>query len=214
MPFIRPALAIALVAMSAPLAAGAAEEDAGAYLAARSAVIASDYAEATSWFERALISDPGNQQLLDGALVGKMSLGDFQGAMAIAPRLVQLNSASVSGNLTLMADQAKRGAFEDFLTDQAAGRTINPALDGLAKAWAELGAGRMSDALATFDEVAKLQGMRPFALYHKALALASVGDFEGADKILRQRTCGSPVAASWPACRFSASSSGTLTRWP
>ncbi len=184
MPFIRPALAIALVAMSAPLAAGAAEEDAGAYLAARSAVIASDYAEATSWFERALISDPGNQQLLDGALVGKMSLGDFQGAMAIAPRLVQLNSASVSGNLTLMADQAKRGAFEDFLTDQAAGRTINPALDGLAKAWAELGAGRMSDALATFDEVAKLQGMRPFALYHKALALASVGDFEGADKIL------------------------------
>lgn len=184
MPFFRPVLAVALVAMAVPLATRAAEEDAGAYLAARSAVIASDYAEATSWFERALISDPGNERLLDGALVGKMSLGAFDGALVIASRLVQRNNASASANIALMADQAKRGAFEDLLRDQQAGRAINPALDGLAEAWAEVGAGRMSDALATFDETAKLQGLRPLALYHKALALASAGDFEGADTIL------------------------------
>ncbi len=111
-------------------------------------------------------------------------MGDFDGAIAIAPRLLQINSASPSANLTLLVDQAKRGAFEDLLKDQEAGRSINPALDGLATAWAQLGAGRMSDALATFDKIANMQGMRPFALYHKALAQASVGDFEGADAIL------------------------------
>ena len=180
---IRPLLA-ALLVSATPVAA--AEEDAGAYLAARSAVIASDYAEATQWFTRALITDPGNRQLLDGALVGKISLGDFEGAMPIARRLVQIDSASIAANLVLMSDQAKQGAFEEFLKDQSAGRSINPALDGLAAAWAQLGAGRMSEALAGFDAVSDMRGMAPFGQYHKALALASVGDFEGADEILSQ----------------------------
>jgi tetratricopeptide (TPR) repeat protein len=51
-------------------------------------------------------------------------------------------------------------------------------------AWAELGTGRMSEALEGFDKIAAMQGLEPFGLYHKALALASVGDFEGADAIL------------------------------
>lgn len=38
----------------------------------------------------------------------------------------------------------------------------------------------MSEALDAFDEVSKEQGLGGFAAYHKALALASVGDFEGA----------------------------------
>ncbi|MBY0397980.1 MAG: tetratricopeptide repeat protein, partial [Thermoleophilia bacterium] len=41
------------------------------------------------------------------------------------------------------------------------------------------------EATAAFDDLGKLEGLKPFAAYHKALALASVGDFEGADAILR-----------------------------
>ena len=41
-------------------------------------------------------------------------------------------------------------------------------------------------ALVDFDEVAKLQGLAPFATYHKALALASVGDFESAEALFAQ----------------------------
>ncbi len=181
MSLIRPLVALLLVTAT-PLAA--AEEDAGAYLAARSAVIASDYTEASQWFTRALIADPGNLQLLDGALIGKLSMGDFEAALPIARRLVQIDNTSPAANIALMADQAKRGAFEDFLTDQASGRSINPLVDGLTSAWAQLGAGRMSEALSGFDTVAAMQGMSTFALYHKAIALASVGDFEGADEIL------------------------------
>jgi Flp pilus assembly protein TadD len=180
----RPLLAAALAALLLPLPSRAAEEDAGAYLAARSAVIASDYRDASSWFTRALLADPNNPQLLDGALVGRMSLGDFDGAKAIAQRIVTLGGKSPAANITLAADQAKRGAFDEFLADQAAGRAINPAVDMLSLAWAQIGAGSMSEALEGFDKITATTGLEAFGRYHKALALASVGDFEGADELM------------------------------
>jgi tetratricopeptide (TPR) repeat protein len=180
----RPLLAAALAALLLPLPSRAAEEDAGAYLAARSAVIASDYRDASSWFTRALLTDPNNPQLLDGALVGRMSLGDFDGAKAIAQRIVTLGGKSPAANITLAADQAKRGAFDEFLADQAAGRAINPAVDMLSLAWAQIGAGSMSEALEGFDKITATTGLEAFGRYHKALALASVGDFEGADELM------------------------------
>jgi tetratricopeptide (TPR) repeat protein len=180
----RPLLAAAFAALLLPMPARAAEEDAGAYLAARSAVIASDYRDASSWFTRALLADPSNPQLLDGALVGRMSLGDFDGAKTIAQRIVTLGGKSPAANITLAADQAKRAAFDDFLADQAAGRAINPAVDMLSLAWAQVGAGSMSEALAGFDKITATTGLEAFGRYHKALALASVGDFEGADALM------------------------------
>lgn len=184
MSLTRPLLAAALAALLLPLPSRAAEEDAGAYLAARSAVIASDYRDASSWFTRALLADPNNPQLLDGALVGRMSLGDFDGAKAIAQRIVTLGGKSPAANITLAADQAKRGAFDEFLADQAAGRAINPAVDMLSLAWAQIGAGSMSEALEGFDKITATTGLEAFGRYHKALALASVGDFEGADELM------------------------------
>ena len=184
MSLTRPLLAAALAALLLPLPSRAAEEDAGAYLAARSAVIASDYRDASSWFTRALLTDPNNPQLLDGALVGRMSLGDFDGAKAIAQRIVTLGGKSPAANITLAADQAKRGAFDEFLADQAAGRAINPAVDMLSLAWAQIGAGSMSEALEGFDKITATTGLEAFGRYHKALALASVGDFEGADELM------------------------------
>jgi tetratricopeptide (TPR) repeat protein len=180
----RPLLAAAFAALLLPVPLRAAEEDAGAYLAARSAVIASDYRDASSWFTRALLADPDNPQLLDGALVGRMSLGDFDGARTIAQQIVSLGGNSPAANITLAADQAKRGAFDAFLADQAAGRAINPAVDMLSLAWAQVGGGSMSEALEGFDKVSATTGLEAFGHYHKALALASVGDFEGADELM------------------------------
>ena len=63
-------------------------------------------------------------------------------------------------------------------------------LDDLVKAWAKLGLGRSTEAMADFDKMAKTTGLEAFGLYHKALALASAGDFEGADDILSGRAAG------------------------
>ncbi len=84
----------------------------------------------------------------------------------------------------LLADQVQRRDYAALAADFGAGRSIGPLVDGLVNAWAALGQGRMSDALAAFDEAGKGAGLQDFALYHKALALASAGDFEGADLIL------------------------------
>ncbi|MGL5012367.1 MAG: tetratricopeptide repeat protein, partial [Paracoccaceae bacterium] len=62
--------------------------------------------------------------------------------------------------------------------------------DQLTKAWAEVGNGRMTEALAGFDAVTNSPGLEAFGLYHRALALASVGDYEGAEAILSGETNG------------------------
>jgi len=160
-----------------------ADEDAGSYLAAQSALSGHDFADATKYLARSLSKDPHNLTLMEGATSAYLSMGDLDKAAAMARRIVQNGSKSQVAALTLLGDGAKRGAWDGVLADLDAGQSVGPLFDGLLRAWAEVGAGRMSDALAAFDKVAGNSGLEPFGLYHKALALGSVGDFEGAAKI-------------------------------
>ncbi|MDT8857243.1 tetratricopeptide repeat protein [Paracoccaceae bacterium Fryx2] len=191
-PMMRPILALVVAAFAAHPALAQVDppEDSGAYLAARVAATESDYASAADWYARTLIRDAANPALLEGAIISNIGTGDFATATAMALRLQQLGVKSQEANIVLLADQAKRGDFAALLADAKAGRKIGALVDGLAAAWAELGNGRMSEALAGFDTLAKAPGLEAFGLYHKALALASVGDFEGADAILSGREAG------------------------
>lgn len=180
----RPVLAAALLAMwSQPLVAQAQGIDPGAYLAARVAGTSDDYREAAHWFTRALIAAPDDVWLMDGAIVAQLGAGNLDAAIAVAQRLKSKGAKSQPAELALIADQAKRGDFEALKATEEGGRTGALLLDGLIRAWGELGTGRMSEALEAFDEMAKTEGLQAFGLFHKALALASVGDFEGAEKI-------------------------------
>lgn len=158
--------------------------DAGAYLAARVAAAESDYRAAGAWYSRALAGDETNPGLLDGALISAMALGSFDVAVPLAQRLLDLGAQSQPAALALLTDKAQRGEFDAILADAAAGASVNELVDGLVLAWSQLGAGKMSEALEGFDTLAATEGLEAFGLYHKALALASVGDFEGADAIL------------------------------
>lgn len=197
---MRPIFALTLAALVLPAAGWAEGEatpavteattpapefvgDAGAYLAARIAATESDYRAAASWFTRALVADPSNIGLMEGALVSDLTLGQFDTATVLAKRLQEGGVENQTALLALLTDQAKRNDYAAILADAKAGKSINPLLDGLVVAWAELGNGRMTEATAAFDKVATTKGMEVFGLYHKALALASVGDFEGADAI-------------------------------
>ena len=81
--------------------------------------------------------------------------------------------------MVLLADEVKQGDYDAVLARFEAGRGIGALADGLIAAWAYLGQGDMAAALAQFDAVADERGLRGFAIYHKALALASVGRFRG-----------------------------------
>lgn len=158
-------------------------ENAGAYLAARVAAAESDYRAALGWLQLALKSDPDNPQLLDSAVISALAAGDFDSGAAFAEHMAKLGQRSQIGDLALIAAKVKAGDFAGLLAAQAEGRSVGALFDQLVAAWAEAGRGEMGDALAAFDKVAETKGIEVFGTYHKALALAAVGDFEGADAL-------------------------------
>ena len=186
----RPILALVLAALLAPSPVLAEDADAGAYLAARIAGGTSDYTAAAGWYTRALLADPGDPSLLEAAIVANLGLGEFDTATTIAARLHEIDALNQVAAIALLVDQVKVGDFAGVLAEAKAGRSIGALADDLVAAWAEQGMGQMSEALARFDKVATTPGLEVIGLYHKALALALVGDFEGADSILSGRAAG------------------------
>lgn len=203
MPFTH-RLAALLLATALPLAAPAQETgvetpaateapfdgDAGAYLAARSAATTNDYRAVAEWQARALAADPDNPLLLQPMIVAAAAVGDFPTAAIAAQHLKDIGQGLPVGDLVLLTEKAGAGDFSGILADPAALTSLGPLTAGLVSAWAEFGNGRMSEAQAAFDKVAAEKGMEAFGLYHKALALAAAGDFEGADKILSGNAAG------------------------
>lgn len=161
-----------------------AEPDAGAYLAARMAIMDYDFALSAAYLDRALVDDPQNPVLLEEALRAHFALGEFDQAFALADRMVAIGIDSQTANFIAMAHAAHAGDWQRIFVLLEQGHSVGPLVDGLAQAWSFVGRGRMTRAVQSFDEVIDSPGLRAFGLYHKALALASVGDFEGADAIL------------------------------
>jgi len=156
---------------------------AGPYLAARHASYFSDYEAAAAYYTQALARDPSNFSLMENALLSFVGLGRVDSAVPVARRMRQGGVGSQTADLVLLADQLKRGEFEAVIEDIEGGLSVGQLADRLVLAWAEFGAGRMSEALAAFDGAAADSGLGLFGDYHKALALAAVGDFEGSAAI-------------------------------
>ena len=182
--YFLPALTVSMaLGFSAPASA---QSVAGPYLAARSAAMQSDFEQAASYFAQALARDPSNVSLMESAVVAQLALGRLERAHPIAVALESSGADSQVGQVVLTAQQIVDGDFDGILDDIEAGREIGPLVDGLIEAWALMGSGEVNAALERFDAIAEQSGLQGFALFHKAMALASVGDFEGADAIFAQ----------------------------
>ena len=160
-----------------------AEPSAGDYLAARHASYLSDYKAGAEYYTKALLSDPTNPVLLENALVSFVGLGDFGRAIPVARKMESDGIVSQISRMVLVVALAKAEDYDALLAKLDKGETVGPLVDGLIAAWAEIAKGNKPAAMAGFDEVAQGKGMRSFGLYHKALALASIGDFDEAEKI-------------------------------
>lgn len=182
---LRLKLAAAAVAAGLALGVPVAAQDglAGAYLAGRQALTQNDFIAAAEYLGQALESDPANPVLMESLMLAHLALGDVALALPVAQAMQGIGVESQTRNLVQLAEQLERRAWDQVRADLAAGRDAGPLLDGLVSAWSQLGLGLMSEALSEFDALAEEEGLAPFALYHKALALASVGDLEGAEAI-------------------------------
>ncbi|NNE51973.1 MAG: tetratricopeptide repeat protein [Sulfitobacter sp.] len=172
-------------ALTGALAAteAAAQSVAGPYLAGRHAAVNSDYREAASYYAQALARDPTNVELMESTALSFLSLGEVEKALPVARNLEARNESSQVARMVLTAGLAAEGAYEALLARAPDPSGIGPWVDGLTKAWAHVGLGDTEAAVAAFDALAQEAGMQGFVSYHKALALASVGEFAAAEKI-------------------------------
>ncbi len=160
-----------------------ADEAVGAYLAARHARLQADFTAAAQHFSRALARDASNPSIMESAVVSFLALGQLSRAVPIAAKIEADGLRSQVANIALVVDEVKREAYNAVIERIETDRGAGDLADGLILAWTYRAKGDMKAALKQFDKVAEQRGLRGFAVYHKALALASVGDFESADKI-------------------------------
>lgn len=178
--FRKLTLSLLLTGVALPLSA---EGVSGSYLAARQASYNSDFDEAARYYTQALARDPSNPNLLESTVLAHLSLGKIDTALPVARKIVSDGLESQLANMVVSAGLVKQGDYATLLDKLQSGHGVGPLVDGLMMAWAYLGNGDISRALEAFDDVAKEPGLGGFAAYHKALALASVGDYEGAQTI-------------------------------
>jgi Flp pilus assembly protein TadD len=169
-------------AVSAPLPA-VAESFSGAYLAARQAQYLNDYEAAARYFTVALTRDPSNIEIMDELILAQIALGQFDRAGAVARKLEADGHRSQVGQMALAAIEGAEENYDALIARVEDERLMGELVDGLVKAWALVGKGDMSAALAEFDVISEENGTRAFGHYHKALALALVGDLEGAEAL-------------------------------
>ncbi|WP_417750520.1 tetratricopeptide repeat protein [Ruegeria sp. SCP11] len=160
-----------------------ADTGSGAYLAGRQAIYDNDYTAAEKYYAKALKADPENAALLESVVVARLSLGEVKRALPVALAIEEIGLPSQAARMVINANLVSDGKLDELLSRDPELQGVGPLVDGLMQGWAHIGQGAMTRAMETFDEVATQDGLRDFALYHKALALASVGDFEGAEEI-------------------------------
>lgn len=172
---------------------------AGPYLAARMAAVESDFRAAARYFAQAVAHDPGDAYLEDSALVAFCSAGGIERAVKFAAQMEARGDGTELSTLVHSADLVHQGAWDTLLerTDpetstsrQARDRDL---MVGMIRAWAFMGAGQASEALALLEDMAKTREVAPMVNYHLALARGLVGDYETAEKLLADRATGSHV---------------------
>ena len=176
--------ALSVLFMSSVAVPAYSETGAGSYLAGRQAIYENDYSAAERYYAQALRFDPQNALLQESVVVARIALGEVARALPIAQQIEEANLPSQAARMVISANLIADGKLDDLLARDPETQGVGPLVDGLMIAWAYLGQGEMTKAMEQFDSVATQDGLREFALYHKAMALASIGDFEGAEAIL------------------------------
>jgi tetratricopeptide (TPR) repeat protein len=177
---LRLTVCAATLALAMPAAA---DQNAGAYLAARQAAISGDYDAAALYFRDALLADANNTALMEQTLAAYLGVGQVESAAGIARPFIDAGGESQIANIALMAQAARAEDWDAIFDLIEAGHEVGPLLDGLAQAWAYLGKGDTDSAMMRFDEVIDTPGLRGFGQQHKALALTMSGDLDGASVI-------------------------------
>ena len=164
-----------------------AQTPSGAFLAARQADAALDFRAAADFYLDVVFYDPDHSPSRRGAVAALLGAGDMVTAGELAQDMIESREVDAAGLLAAIGLDALDRDYDAIIALlEEPDISINPLTDGLVLAWAYLGVGDADKALEKFDEVSSENGLAAFGLYHKALALAWMGDLEGADAVFEE----------------------------
>ena len=161
----------------------AADSLSGSYLAGRQAAIHNDFEASARYYTSALARDPSNIGLMEDVIATQLGLGRVDRALPIAKLLEEQGQRSQAAHMVVIADLLANEAYGTYLERNVETLGVGPLVDGLLGAWVMIGDGRHDDGLAEFDRVSEERGLRGFALYHKAMALGYLGEYEAAEAL-------------------------------
>lgn len=155
----------------------------GSYLAGRTAAASNDFEAAAEYFAAALARDTSNVELMDDAILAYLALGRIDLALPLGKAILAEGQRSQGARMVMTAGLIDNGEFATLAAREVNTDGISPWVDGLVKAWALIGADDVDGAMAQFDAISTDAGMSGIVLYHKALALATVGRYEEAEAL-------------------------------
>lgn len=159
---------------------------AGSYLSANQANRNNDYAAAAEYYSKALLQDPDDGFILQNALLAYVAIGEIDSAIKLSDEIIKLKFGSQLSDLMLLTSKIKTQKYDEALELLKENKErISPLLNGLLTGWIHIGAGDMSAATEHFDSMTQPDALRIFGQYHKALAVATAGDYELADQLIQ-----------------------------
>ncbi len=193
---LRTLLLSAVFASTLPLSLGtaqASEDDlsdvsirsfSGAFLAARTAEIDADLDATVKFYRKALVFDPGSEQLQRSLMLALISNEMFDEALPFAEKLKSVPEIERFSRLALAVDSLRKKEFADseYWLQLALESDLDRLITGIMSAWAKQGQGETEDA---FAHLKKLEGPEWFDLfkdYHRALIAEQAGMTELAKK--------------------------------
>lgn len=188
-PFIIIKTLIALSLFCLPSVASG-QSFSGSYLAANSAMSSSNFSTALKFYKTVIDQDPTDLKNLNNALISAVSVGDFKTAEKIASHYELISEQTETTQLVLETVAISKNNFSTVLSAKTQDPQLNSLIKQLTRAWAFLGEGKMAEAKTTFNEIAQNPSFTNYARYHEALAVATAGDFEEAEKILSGKKYG------------------------
>ncbi|MEZ5850638.1 MAG: tetratricopeptide repeat protein [Hyphomicrobiaceae bacterium] len=157
----------------------------GSYLAGRIARGKHDTASASEFYRRALDRDPGNEALIEQALLMNAAEGRMEDAIRLARKLLETRPTHRMAKLAVALEDVKAGRYaeadEHFKT--AGIGLIGEVTGTLARAWLKLAQGDVEAAGTVLDGLRNAEWTQVFLRYHKALIFDSAGRHSEAREI-------------------------------
>jgi hypothetical protein len=158
-----------------------------------------DLGEAAKLYQSTLADNPDDSDIANRAFLYTAASGDVDGAIDLAKRVVNGDSADRAARLALAIGAMKDGNYSrarDQLSQSGKGQFTTLTLY-LVDGWAAEGAGDIDTALKDMDALAGVGGTPQLIAYHKALILDLAGrdaEAEAAYKLVLQQAGNGPRA--------------------